>query len=75
MKKLIILLAMLIITGCSEEQIQKRQKDENQSWIDYNRGYKLRTIDGCEYIETGVYGGAVLTHKGNCRNPIHKERR
>jgi hypothetical protein len=37
--------------------------------------YRIRTIDGCEYIEVdyGVFAQRVysLTHKGNCRNPIH----
>ena len=28
--------------------------------------------DGCEYIKNWVYGGCyTLTHKGNCKNPIH----
>jgi len=32
-------------------------------------------IDGCEYIETENFNGegvnTSLTHKGNCKNPIH----
>jgi hypothetical protein len=35
----------------------------------------IKTIDGCDYIETVSYTGegpvSSLTHKGNCRNPIH----
>ena len=34
------------------------------------------TIDGCEYIVSTSVGGdgshvEALTHKGNCKNPIH----
>jgi hypothetical protein len=32
---------------------------------------KIVVIDNCEYLYRGT-GGAVLTHKGNCNNPIHK---
>ena len=41
-------------------------------------GYKVRMIDGCQYIEyeyglpaTQGYSYSI-THKGNCINPIHK---
>jgi prepilin-type N-terminal cleavage/methylation domain-containing protein len=31
------------------------------------------TIEGCEYFyQRTYYGYHVLTHKGNCKNPIHK---
>lgn len=32
-------------------------------------------IDGCQYIEQGWPGtrGYILTHKGDCDNPIHKK--
>lgn len=37
------------------------------------RNVKLVVIDGCEYLY-GPWGNAtVLTHKGNCTNPIHPE--
>lgn len=35
----------------------------------------IKVIDGCEYIETTTATGngpiITLTHKGNCKNPIH----
>lgn len=47
--------------------------------VSYDAGnYSIRMIDGCEYIEveTGYKQASeynyTLTHKGNCRNPIHK---
>ncbi len=33
------------------------------------------TIEGCEYFSlTQYYGYVTLTHKGNCSNPIHKNK-
>jgi len=37
--------------------------------------YEIIEIEGCEYIyvsvNSGYAGGLGLTHKGNCKNPIH----
>ena len=35
-----------------------------------NNELKIFTIDSCEYI--GLVG-LTLTHKGNCKNPIHNK--
>jgi hypothetical protein len=35
---------------------------------------KTKNIDGCEYLINRVHGGEVLTHKGDCKNPIHKKK-
>lgn len=36
------------------------------------------TIDGCEYIVSQSYNGhgftEAMTHKGNCKNPIHRQK-
>ena len=44
---------------------------ENTEW--WRSEFKVVTIDGCEYL-TYALGGrtGVMTHKGNCTNPIHK---
>ena len=34
--------------------------------------YEVQTIEGCEYIVTKNSYGNGLTHKGNCKNEIHK---
>lgn len=38
--------------------------------------YKVVEIEGCEYIVYSYargYGGyGLMTHKGNCKNPIHE---
>lgn len=42
----------------------------------YGFDYSIVTIDGCEYIKVddGFAQCRVfsITHKGNCKNPIHK---
>lgn len=36
--------------------------------------YEVITLDGCEYLKYSwpTQRDHVLTHKGNCSNPIHK---
>ena len=31
-------------------------------------------IEGCEYFYNNSSRGDILTHKGNCKNPIHNPR-
>jgi hypothetical protein len=33
---------------------------------------ETQNIEGCEYIVTKNSYGNGLTHKGNCKNPIHQ---
>jgi hypothetical protein len=68
MKKLLVILC-LAIASCEQPTSDSTYIKElvgNRSIYTYN-------IDGCEYI--GEIGGDgrndILTHKGNCKNPIH----
>ena len=38
--------------------------------------YETKVIDGCEYLERDPFMSykAAITHKGNCSNPIHKQK-
>jgi hypothetical protein len=36
-----------------------------------NLGTEIQEIDGCEYIVSKNGYGNVVSHKGNCKNPIH----
>jgi hypothetical protein len=45
--------------------------------VDTGKGYVIKTIDGCQYLEVSSLIGAnngyySITHKGNCNNPIHR---
>ena len=71
MKKL--LLATLLIgmmDGCTEPNVEKKSTEYVVSSV--NSPLKILNIDSCQYL-FGEWGNAtVLTHKGNCDNPIHK---
>jgi hypothetical protein len=70
----VILVLTLSLVGCTNPQPNVETKPT---------GYKLEgyigatdplvevKIDGCDYLY-GPWGNAtILTHKGNCKNPIH----
>lgn len=69
MKKIIGVFCLLLI-GCGESQI------EDSKIVEKKQSYNVIEIDGCEYIEvdSGILDNRIysLTHKGNCKNPIHK---
>ena len=54
---------VLFLIGCEKPQVEKT--------VDTNKGYNIKTIDSCEYIEVdsgiGDYYRYTLTHKGNCK--------
>lgn len=69
MKKIILTISVLItltLTSCTSNQVKPSSLKEK---------YKIVIIDGCEYImyseSHGYQGYGYLTHKGNCKNPIH----
>ena len=65
------MLIILIIgmVSCNERNVPS-QKTEYM--INTYGKVEIVVIDSCEYLY-GPWGNAtVLTHKGNCSNPIHK---
>jgi len=66
MKKLLVLLGISLF-GCDKQE-ERTVNEEN---------YKIKRIDGCEYIEFDYgysnYRVYSLTHKGNCSNKIHSK--
>ena len=69
MKKLIILTFIALgVCGCEDKNVDIKSTDIVVS----GRHLKTYTIDGCEYIGK-VWGtnNDIITHKGNCSNPIH----
>jgi len=68
MKKLLFILSLLfMIYGCgnNDPAIKVIYKQDLSSWG------TIVNIRGCDYIKSGVHGGAVYTHCGDCPNPIH----
>lgn len=72
MKKLLFIFVLLLV-GCvqnNDPTINRVPYGDSGS----NIVYRIVVIDSCEYIwgwDGGGYGGPFLTHKGNCKNPIH----
>lgn len=68
MKKLIALLLLFIMVSCNSPS---NATTKNNGDIEY----KIIEIEGCEYIwyKETFESGQTLTHKGNCKNPIHRK--
>ena len=72
MKKILITtLFIAMISGCIyTPNVDKANTEYVISTL--NSPLKIVSIDSCQYLY-GDWGNAtVLTHKGNCSNPIHK---
>lgn len=70
---LLILILIYILFGCGNDS--SKPPTQTITYGTDNIEYRVVTIDSCEYIfgwRGGGYGGPFLTHKGNCKNPIHK---
>ena len=59
-----ILLTAVMLQSCEKDNTQPEQPIELS-------GYKIYTLDGCEYITVGFGQNRWGSHKGNCKNPIH----
>ena len=81
MKKTILFLIASIcffVTSCVNEEVRgpkaplsKRLELDTTSQY-YDQQYKVYTLEGCEYIVVGIGNNRWGSHKGNCKNPIHK---
>ncbi len=67
MKKLLIVIT-LVASSCNQNIPDKGYKITSKAG-----SFDVVEIDSCEYIRSDVYAGYNLTHKGNCKNPIHKK--
>lgn len=69
MKTFILLVCTIMLIGCGKPNVDIKRTD-----IIVRKGVNplnIIEIDGCQYFY-GDWGNAtVLTHKGNCNNPIH----
>lgn len=72
MKKLLIILSVILISCQPNNNVPVF----NTYTVIRGRELEVYVIDSCEYIGF-VHGGAadILTHKGNCKNPIHYDNR
>jgi hypothetical protein len=72
-------LLVVAITSCDENRGEKAPKskqmelDTNSQY--YDQQYRVYTLEGCEYIVCGQGTTRWGSHKGNCKNPIHNEKK
>lgn len=52
--------------------IEKRMELDSASWYQ-DENYRVYVLEGCEYIVYGYGDSRWGSHKGNCKNPIHKQ--
>lgn len=70
MKRVLLVTVFLVFTlSCGSPLSAEKSRDSG-------KGYTVKTIEGCEYIEVYFAIGSTngyysLTHKGNCKNPAH----
>jgi len=67
MKSKIIIAVALFLCGCISQEEEKKNKQQKANQM------IVVTVEGCEYFASSTYRveGVILTHKGNCKNPIH----
>ena len=59
-------IVFMSLVSCEEQKSQKEILTEITNVTEY-------TYQECEYIKVGIGTRAWGTHKGNCKNPIHKK--
>jgi hypothetical protein len=59
-------IVFMSLVSCEEQKSQKEIPTEITNVTEY-------TYQECEYIQVGLGTRAWGTHKGNCKNPIHKK--
>jgi hypothetical protein len=79
MKKfLLIILSFAVLASCEGSVQVSTKANPHRIELDntskyYDQNYKVYTLEGCEYIVVGLGKMQWGSHKGNCKNPIHKE--
>ena len=76
MKRLLIVLSIFLVS-CEVKNEAPKAIDPHRMELDntsryYDQNYKVYTLEGCEYVVVGVGDMRWGSHKGNCKNPIHK---
>jgi hypothetical protein len=70
---LIATLIAIILSSCGPSKEEMEAKELRESGNKRFGNYDVEVIDGCEYLTAGSIplNWHVITHKGNCHNPIH----
>lgn len=69
MRQLLIFAILgIVLIGCDYGITPNYQKTIPSG----NRAIESIEFDECEYVYLRRMGSVAITHKGNCKNPIHK---
>lgn len=66
------------MTSCKdEEQTRRESLPEGPRILEkdskyYDQNYRIYELNGCEYIVVNYGNQQWGSHKGDCKNPIHK---
>lgn len=71
MKKLLIVLIIGMMSSCTEQTLVGTKTNIVLTAGDSQ--LEIVTIENCEYFKMRTDGFHIITHKGNCKNPIHPE--
>lgn len=63
--KTILLITIILLSGCERKYTSSEKVDSD------GIQYKTTIIENCEYIYLTTSYRRSITHKGNCKNPIH----
>jgi hypothetical protein len=74
-----IVITTLLLQSCSDgpkgpKVLESKILKLDSTSIYQDQNYKVYTLEGCEYIKVGFGRDAWGSHKGNCKNPIHKNK-
>ena len=72
----LLLILITIVLSCDRQTNVEQSPQEPIELSKDNENYYYRVVEyhyeGCDYIKVG-YGKSIWgSHKGNCKNPIHK---
>ena len=67
--KITAIILIVIMIGCTMSNVEKKSTD--YIVVTGLAPLSVITIDRCEYLYGPWKTATVLTHKGNCKNPIH----
>lgn len=62
----VLMFGFILLSGCESQHDGAAVGNFGKIY-----GYDIVVIEKCEYIYSPNAYGKTMTHKGNCKNPIH----
>lgn len=70
MKKLILLIFIISVVGCTGDRWKRPEDDDNGKTV--MMGINVIVVNGCQYVLWRKMKSSAMVHAGNCNNPEHK---